>query len=93
MGLWEKTFSKYAPETKLIKQDNSSILNQIHELSNLPFISSIIYSAINNQNFKRVLVADKHFHQQIFANFRAVSASELIPIINLIKGAFSKRND
>lgn len=90
MGLWEELFQKYAPETKLIKQDNSSTLNQIHELSDLPFISSNIYSAIDNQNFKRVLVVDKHFHQQIFANFRVASASELTPIINLIKGAFSK---
>lgn len=90
MGLWEELFQKYAPETKLIKQDNSLTLNQIHELSDLPFISSNIYSAINNQNFKKVLVADKHFHQRIFANFRAVSASELTPIIDLIKDSFTK---
>lgn len=88
MGVWEKIFQKYASQTTIIKQSDQDILNQIHRFSNIPFISSNIYSAINQTNFTSIPIEDNHFQIKIYANYREQKYEQLKNIITIIQHKF-----
>lgn len=85
MGVWENIFQRYAPHTLLIKQDSSEMLNKIHQLSDFPFISSNIYSAIKNPNFTSVLVEDPHFHLKLFLNYRENDVTKFRDLVSNLR--------
>lgn len=89
MGIWETIFHEFAPKITLIKQDDHTTLNQIHELSNIPFISSNIYSAIDNTDFIKMPVKDYHFQLKLFANYRSNDNTNFRSLIHTLKDELS----
>lgn len=85
MGVWERIFQQYAPQTTIIKQNNRDTLNQIHRFSSIPFISSNIYTTVDQTDFTKVPIEDKHFQIKIYANYKDQSKERIQNIINNIK--------